>query len=264
MKHTVYNLPANRAGVKFRAAVMADLHGDAGKEALQVLDRIRPDFILVPGDLSDRLYLSPSQMDRRTRRGYRNGIEFLRSASGIAPVYYSIGNHEMGGVHSGRPWAQKHFPKYMPISREIRERVREMGATLLDDKFVLHGNIAIGGLTSGLTYEGQIPNLSFLSEFSRIDSYKILLCHHPEYYPRYIRETGIDLTVAGHAHGGQWSFFGQAVFAPGQGLFPRLVRGIYDGRLAVSRGMTNNSIIPRIGVPREVVELNVRDYGDSL
>lgn len=264
MKHTVYNLPANRAGVKFRAAVMADLHGDAGKEALQVLDRIRPDFILVPGDLSDRLYLSPSQMDRRTRRGYRNGIEFLRSASGIAPVYYSIGNHEMGGVHSGRPWAQKHFPKYMPISLEIRERVRETGATLLDDKFVLHGNIAIGGLTSGLTYEGQIPNLSFLSEFSRIDSYKILLCHHPEYYPRYIRETGIDLTVAGHAHGGQWSFFGQAVFAPGQGLFPRLVRGIYDGRLAVSRGMTNNSIIPRIGVPREVVELNVGDYGDSL
>lgn len=255
MKHTVYQIPISRSDVRFRAAVVADLHGDRGTEALQLLNRMKPDFILIPGDLSDRFYLSPREMDRRAYRGYRNGIEFLRSAAGIAPVYYSIGNHEMGGVHSGRPWAQKHFPSYMPFSREIKEEVRETGATLLDDSFVQIGNIAIGGLTSGLTYREQIPNLRFLTEFSSLSAYKILLCHHPEYYPRYIQNTEIDLTVAGHAHGGQWSFFNKAIFAPGQGLFPKLVRGVHDERLLISRGVTNSTFIPRIGVPCEIVEV---------
>ncbi len=257
MKHTVYHIPTNRSDVSLRAAVAADLHGDAGREALRLLDAMRPDVILIPGDLSDGFYRSPSEMDKKTLRGYRNGLEFLRAASGIAPVYYALGNHEMGGVHSGRPWAQKHFPSYTPLDREVRECIRETGATLLDDAFVLFGGVAIGGLTSGLTYKGQIPNLDFLDRFSRLDAYKLLLCHHPEYYPRYVRETDIDLTVAGHAHGGQWSFFGKAIFAPGQGLFPRLVKGIYDDRLVVSRGVTNSTLVPRIGVPTEVLELRI-------
>ena len=257
MKHTVYQIKTERRNVRLRAAVVADLHGDAGTEVLRVLDAMRPDLILVPGDLSDRFYLSPSEMNGRLRRGYENGISLLRSAVGIAPVYYSLGNHEMGGVHSGRPWAQKHFPDYMPVSGEIREAIRETGAVLLDDDYVLCGGVAIGGLTSGLTYREQTPNLEFLSKFAGLDAYKLLLCHHPEYFPRYVRETSVDLTVSGHAHGGQWSFFGRAIFAPGQGLFPRLVRGVYDGRLLVSRGVTNSAFLPRIGVPREVVEVRI-------
>lgn len=260
MKHTVYTIPSKRPNVRFRTAVAADLHGDRGTEALRLLDGMRPDMILVPGDLSDFFCTPEAEMTHKTRRGYENGMAFLRSAVQIAPVYYSLGNHEMGGVHSGRPWAQKNFPDYRPLDAEIRERILSFGVELLDDSYVIRNGIAIGGLTSGLTYEGQIPNLGFLSEFSRLDAYKLLLCHHPEYYPRYIRNIDIDLAVAGHAHGGQWSFFGQAIFAPGQGLFPRLVRGVHENRLVISRGMTNSAYVPRIGVPCEVIELRVGDH----
>lgn len=264
MKHTVYSLPCKRPDVHFRAAVAADLHGDAGTTALRLLDGMKPDMILIPGDLSDYFCTPEGEMSPKVRKGYQNGMAFLRSAAGIAPVYYSLGNHEMGGVHSGRPWANKNFPDYMPLDKAIREEILSTGVVLLDDSYVMHGGIVIGGLTSGLTYRDMIPNLGFLSEFSRLDAYKLLLCHHPEYYPRYLRDTPVDLAVSGHAHGGQWSFFGQAIFAPGQGLFPRLVRGVHDGRLVISRGMTNSAYVPRIGVPCEVVEIRVGDYEGSL
>jgi predicted MPP superfamily phosphohydrolase len=257
MKHTTYLLPPGRHGESFRAAVAADLHGRNGHDALRILERMKPDFILVPGDVSNHFCTPPELLSFGEWNAYRNGMRFLSAAAKIAPVFYALGNHEMGGIHSGRPWAQKHFPPYKPLDSSIREEIESFGVTLLDDRYVMHNGIAIGGLTSGLTYPDQQPNLEFLDRFAALDAYKLLICHHPEYYPQYIRKTGINLTVSGHAHGGQWSFFGQAIFAPGQGLFPRLVRGVHDKRLVISRGMTNSAYVPRIGVPCEVVEIRV-------
>jgi predicted MPP superfamily phosphohydrolase len=86
---------------------------------------------------------------------------------------------------------------------------------------------------------------------------KILLCHHPEYYERYLKDKSIDLTVSGHAHGGQWRFFGKGVFAPGQGIFPRYTSGVYDGKLVVSRGLKPARIIPRFFNAPEVVIIDI-------
>ena len=95
------------------------------------------------------------------------------------------------------------------------------------------------------------------SEFSEEDGITILLCHHPEYYDRYIRAFSVDLTLAGHAHGGQWRLFGQGLFAPGQGLFPRYTSGLYEDRLLVSRGMANvPKWIPRINNRPELILLH--------
>ena len=65
--------------------------------------------------------------------------------------------------------------------------------------------------------------------------------------------------MAGHAHGGQWRFFGRGIYAPGQGLFPKYTSGLYrEGGeiLAVSRGMTNSvRWIPRFFDPCEILVL---------
>ena len=257
MQITTYLIPPAKKGVSFRAAVAADLHGADGRRALKLLKKMNPDMILIPGDLSDRFCKPPEMMSMSEWHGYRNAMRFLREAAEIAPVYYALGNHEMGGVHSGNPLYNKNFPPYRPLDASIREEVESFGVTILDDSYVRVGDLVIGGLTSGLTYPDMIPNLDFLDEFASQGGYKLLLCHHPEYYPRYIADRAMDLTVSGHAHGGQWSFFGQAIFAPGQGLFPKLVRGVHEHRLVVSRGMTNSAWLPRIGVPTEVLELRV-------
>ena len=88
------------------------------------------------------------------------------------------------------------------------------------------------------------------------------MCHHPEYYPRYVRQADIDLTVSGHAHGGQICLFGQGLYAPGQWLFPKYTAGFYDGqRLLVSRGLTNSTWVPRLWNPCELVLLQLLPEG---
>lgn len=97
-----------------------------------------------------------------------------------------------------------------------------------------------------------------LRRFAALDGYKILICHHPEYYERYVKPLPIDLMLCGHAHGGQVRIFGRGIFSPGQGFFPKYTSGIYDGRLAVSRGLANHSALPRVFNDTEVVFLNLR------
>ena len=62
-----------------------------------------------------------------------------------------------------------------------------------------------------------------------------------------------DLILSGHAHGGQWRIGRQGIFAPSQGLFPRLTEGVHDGRLLISRGLANRTPVPRLNNPPETV-----------
>jgi predicted MPP superfamily phosphohydrolase len=102
-----------------------------------------------------------------------------------------------------------------------------------------------------------LPDTTWLTAFSATPGYHILLCHHPEYFPR-IPES-IELVLSGHAHGGQWRLYNPfkrqwiGVFAPGQGLWPRWTKGVYEGRLVVSAGLSNTVSVPRLFNPTEIV-----------
>ena len=171
---------------------------------------------------------------------------------------YSFGNHENGGFGSWNffKWRKNYFlPKY--FSPDELDLIFDSGATVLDDAFVLEDGIAFGGLTSGFINQGRKPDIDWLDEFCALDCPKILLCHHPEYYKKYLKNRDIDLIVSGHAHGGQWRFFGRGLFAPGQGIFPRYTSGVHDGRLVVSRGLKTGGKIPRIFNEPEIVFLKI-------
>ena len=99
----------------------------------------------------------------------------------------------------------------------------------------------------------QPPNLDWLDSFEHSGMFRILLCHHPEYWPRYLRKRSIDLVLSGHAHGGQIRLFGRGLYAPGQGIFPRYTSSVHEGRLVVSRGLANTTVIPRLFNPPEIV-----------
>ena len=119
-----------------------------------------------------------------------------------------------------------------------------------------HG-IRIGGLSSKTD---RIADRAFLDAFEREAEFKLLMCHHPEMYRDYVRGRDIDFTICGHAHGGQIQIAGHGLYAPGQGLFPRLTHGVHDGgKMMISRGMTNGAKprIPRIGNPCELIILEL-------
>ncbi len=207
-------------------AVVADLHDGPFEDAL--LHLAGCDAILILGDLVDRHL-----------KGYARGLRFLDAVQGIAPTFYAIGNHE---------WKHPKRAEYWP-------RVEKSRAVLLDDRYVEFGGILLGGLSSRPDPQEPIP---FVADMAKRSEFRLLMCHHPEYYQRHVQPHDIDLTLAGHAHGGQVRVGNQGIYSPGQGLFPRLTSGFYDnGRLLVSRGMTNATWAPRINCPCELIILHL-------
>lgn len=229
---TEYTFRTARIDRTLRLAVAPDLHSDRFDDVLE--EFVRCDAVLVPGDLVDR-----------HRRNNTNALKFLETVPDYAPVFYSIGNHE-------RKFRNR---------EAYLEAVRASRVTLLDNESVCFHGVRIGGLSS----TKGTPDTAFLDRFEKEDGYRLLLCHHPEQYRDYVAGRDIDLTLCGHAHGGQIQLFGRGLYAPGQGLFPKLTHGLYDGgKMLVSRGMTNGAKprIPRINNPCELIILNFERTDD--
>ena len=251
MKLTRYHLQTAHPNVSFTAAVVADLHDRPYAHILSLLEKEKPDCIFVPGDLCENLERSPDSVRRP-------GLGFLKEAVKIAPTFYSFGNHETGACHANLRDPAHLDPNRIAVHPAWREQIHSTGAILLDESWTTWQGITIGGLGSGLLNPGRKPRYEWIEDFSKSTGYKLLLCHHPEYFDRYLREYPIDLIVSGHAHGGQWRIFGRGVYAPDQHLFPRYTSGIHENRLVISRGVVNSvPIVPRLFNPCELVMITV-------
>ncbi len=227
ISHVTISAPVIR---KLTFAVVADLHNREADHVADLVLSLSPDAVLIPGDL----YEAPP---RRSYYAYDEAITLLKRLAPHLPIFYTPGNHDYT------------YPD------GLIDEMDALGIIRLENSTCEWEGIRIGGVVS-MQYDGKTPDTSFLGAFSTQDGYKLLLCHHPEYF-RHIRPLPIDLTIAGHAHGGQWRFFGRGIFSPGQGLFPRYTSGLYDGRLLVSRGLKISRPIPRIFNTREIVLLTL-------
>ena len=253
MQDTFYTV----AGCPLRIALVTDLHEKPWEAVLDSLRVNRPDLICAAGDF---VYARPPRSGPKVRES--GVLPFFRVCAGLAPCYVSLGNHE---------WM---------ITAEDEALLKETGARVLDNAFEaaeLGGaRLVLGGLTSARVIEyrrllaeghsmdeinrqheralrGAVPKLEWLDAFCAEPGCHILLCHQPEYYPRYLRGLGVELILSGHAHGGQIRIRGRGLFAPGQGFFPELTSGVTDGRLVISRGLANCQLVPRVFNPPEVV-----------
>lgn len=176
----------NRAA--FTIALVTDLHEHEPSEVLQILRDAKPDVIAVAGDTLERhehgenldkgdrsmlsrlictgIHLADKLAGvRRQKRDVKveNSYRFLQEAGKTAPVVMSLGNHELY------------------LTDEDRTVISVAGVKLLDNDAVEINGILFGGLTSK-QITGEM-DAKFLSDFSAYPGYKILLCHHPEYYP---------------------------------------------------------------------------------
>lgn len=249
MKDTIYKFHT-----PLRIALLADLHDRPFDRIMQSLREHEPEVVAIAGDLCHRVKPDEDSL-AISKTAYV--LPFLKACSEIAPTFLSLGNHE---------WI---------LHDDDLSALAETGATLLDNSFVTYNGALIGGLTSacstayreyrkdkterypekfnGDTPQKYTPDMGWLKDFCRQDGYKILLCHHPEYRDRYLKNEPIDMILCGHAHGGQIRLFGQGLYAPGQGVLPKYTGGIH-GNMIVSKGMANTGKpIPRLFNPREVV-----------
>lgn len=282
MQETIY-----RINTPVSIALITDFHETSPEPILASLRARHPEIICIAGDM----VLNP-EPERGTLTAERIA-PMLRECCAIAPVFMSLGNHEsrlypedLRLLHStGTHILDNSWEEWNGIQiggltsaavtgwRQYRTSLAERSGrtTRCTEKNAEPPNSwkkaepQIPGVKAEpqnswkraeprIPWDKTEPQITWLKSFCQQTRYKILLCHHPEYYPKYLADLPIDLVLSGHAHGGQWRFFRQGIFAPGQGWFPRLTSGIYD-RLVVSRGLANTAPFPRIFNPKELVYL---------
>lgn len=227
-----------------RIALISDHHsssyGSDQQELMQAIRAQQPDLILLTGDIFDD---APP---------HDNALTLLQQIGKEYPCFYVAGNHEF--------WSGE--------INVLKDKIRACGITVLEGSgkrlFIKGQELYICGVDdpecSKHTAEGIAD---WDTQLERCcmgipkDIYSILLSHRPELTDRY-QNSGFDLVLAGHAHGGQVRIPGilNGLFSPGEGFFPKYAGGRYELNgnvtLIVSRGLAK-SALPRVFNPPELV-----------
>ena len=231
---------------------VSDVHNEARGEGnaalLRALREAAPDLICITGDFLD---------SRRTDLDF--ALELAGQLAEIAPAVYVTGNHEarlkdLSALEAGLAARGVRVLRdgWMPLARG-GEEIALIG---LDDPGFAAGEDWT--LAEGLD-QTQARLSALLAQAG--DRFSLVLSHRPELLPAYA-EAGADLVLSGHAHGGQVRLPGiGGLFAPGQGILPRLTSGAYERgetRLVVSRGLGNSAFPLRVFNPPEIVTVILR------
>lgn len=215
---------------------LSDLHGkEFGRKNARLIAKIvkeKPDFIVITGDI----------IHKYRERDKRVALELVSSLCGVAPVLYVSGNHEM---------RNKGY-------RFFRRDLMEAGAVVLDNCPRDICGLTVVGLNCTSLKNGVLKKIT--PETSGV---KILLAHMPQFIDRYAA-CGYDFIFCGHAHGGQWRipFIGQGIYAPGQGMFPKLTSGVHGRgktKMIISRGLGNSECPIRLFNRPEIVVVELTE-----
>lgn len=234
----VPGLPQALAGV--RVAQVSDLHLYAGvhaaaAHALSVIDRARPDLIVLTGDQWDRV------------PGAHAFPAWLRQLPAGVPVLAVLGNHEFSTGFSASQAERVH---------------RAGGAQLLVNESTtvsVHGErLAVVGLDD---YRYGRADVTRALHAAPPGVPQLWLQHEPEQMDatRWPREVHAALVLGGHTHGGQVRLPGAPALTPrGSG---RYLAGWYDspvGRYYVSRGVGTSGLRLRMWCAAEVPVFTLR------
>lgn len=237
-----YGLSSDKIASDITAVVVSDLHSTKyGRGQNELVDAIlehEPDIILVPGDMVDE------------ERDPAPAFTLLKQLVRIAPTFMVTGNHEYYG---GR-------------ACDIIREVRSFGIRLLFGdgvSFTKNGErIVIYGLEDkyGAREDYDAQKASVTESIDR-ERFNVLLSHRPDLVDDY-NEIGADVTVCGHAHGGQVVIPGimNGLFAPHQGFFPKYAGGRYsleNTEMIVCRGLMK-SMLPRVFNPPELCVIEIK------
>ena len=257
-----YSLRDQRIKKPVKAVVLADLHnkryGKENERLLQAIDEIRPDMILIAGDI----------LTAKPKASLETAVDLLTKLSGKYPIYYGNGNHEH---------RLKLYPEnYGDMAERYEEALQKIGIRrLVNEHTVLEeSGICIYGSEIDKLYYKRFGIQPMDPEYLKsllgqpsAEKYTILIAHNPDYFPKYA-DWGADLVLAGHVHGGmvRVPIWGKGVVSPNVRLFPK-----YDGgeftlgktRMLLSRGLGMHTIPIRLFNPGEVLEVDLLPGGEE-
>ena len=232
-----------------RAVQLTDLHnyqyGRDNQRLIAKIQKQKPDVIFMTGDMLN-------EDEDRTDIV----LHLVREACAIAPVYFSLGNHEVG--------YEKAYGE-----GDLTEQLEAAGAVVLEKEYVdtkIAGQeVRIGGVYGYLLPEDWKDGSEqrFLEAFVQTDRLKILLSHVPEglLLWKSMEYWDVDLVFSGHVHGGQVRVpFVGGLFDPEEGFFPMYTRGMFscgNGTMILSAGLGSSRGIPRVNNLPEIVVCDI-------
>lgn len=214
-----------------KIVLITDLHNNwkNWKKVRKRMNAFSPDLILLSGDIVNK-----------HSKNQKNALRFFYEICNIAPIYYSMGNHEEYLRERKKAiWDvyREHLPKEINILDNasvefmVRSECIRISGVSLPLNFYKKGALWM--------HPEDLPALP-----DHPERFHLLLAHHPEYMELY-KTYHPDMVFSGHLHGGliRLPFLGGL-------LAPRLCRskedsGCYDhgfGKLFVSRGVGSHTI----------------------
>lgn len=242
-------VPEELSGLKI--LLISDLHCNPlickNERVWKRLKNEAPDVILLAGDMVSKY-------------GKKENLRvpaFLKRLTEIAPVVYSMGNHE----ERLRAYFPEQFEAY-------KNQVKDMGIFFPDNEIVsmvLQGkNVDFAGLTLEREYYYKVkrrplpPEALTYPVIQRPES-TILLAHFPDHFPSYASLA--PLVVSGHNHGGIIRIPFVGGFISPQLYIPPYTRGCYktgDSTMVVSAGIGSHSLPARLFNPVEYCVINTK------
>jgi len=237
----------------FRVAQLSDLHigpfmsGDQIRRVVDMTNQLKPDLVVLTGD-----YVT---WDPATQGDV---VEALAGLSAPFGVVGCLGNHELWtGTEDSitRLFAERKIR----ILRKERALIQSGGETLnvigVDYQTVRRGGPSPEGIVRRYL-EGVAPLLV-------PGTANILLSHNPNTFDR-AAELGIDLSLAGHTHGGQVTLeFIHPSLSPSR-LITAYVRGWFQkgrAQLYVNRGIGTIGFPIRLGARPEITVFELMREG---
>lgn len=206
-------------------------------------EKSNPDYIVFTGDIIDR-----------RKYNIKNAEQFIEKIEHIAPIYFVTGNHEA--------WCGKDEQVLNMLKKHGVICLRNESTALEKDGIIINliGIDDVGYITREAMTNEQKNMLVHQLESLKKGENNLLLTHRPERLNEYAK-AGIWLVLCGHAHGGQFRLpLIGALYAPHQGLFPKLVCNMHEKngtKEIISRGLGSGFLQFRTFNRPEIVEVNI-------
>lgn len=219
---------------------LADLHdkefGAANGQLLEAIDRVRPDGVLIGGDM---------MVAKNGKASLEVTGRLVRQLTQRYPVCYGNGNHEQR--------LRQRREEYGNLYQELCCLLKQYGVVhLADGSAKLREDIRVSGLDIDRRFyrdfvpeQMEEPYIRERLGAADPECFQILLAHSPLFHQAY-GDWGADLALAGHFHGGtiRLPFLG-GVMTPQYQFFLPCCAGTFvrdHHYMVVSRGLGTHSI----------------------
>lgn len=243
-----YQVKSNKVVDNIRIVCIADMHmkefGVGNERMVNEISRLSPDIIAIVGDMN---------MESRPD-DYDCVLSLVKKLNEVAPVYYSLGNHEIDAM--------------LFKDSKIYDDIKKAGIKILNNETetvdIGGTQVDIIGLTQNPLEFNDYGKKFFDKAMESDDNFKLVLNHYPENFLGVLDDYNIDLALAGHAHGGQvrLPFIG-GLYSADQGFLPELCDGYHEignSKLVITRGLGKSGIIPRVNNKPEITVVDISWY----